>query len=135
MAVVAAEFDAEVFAFASACGRFLAVFVEFQRVGIGVDQRAGLRGMGGDAGHADWLPELIVKRGLAPAGGSIRAGGDNFAIRLRNTARDEHHAAIGKLREHGFIRIAELAVVWHGEIASKPGFAMIVAVDRGGSGG
>ncbi len=71
--------------------------------------------MANDAGHADWLQQLLVKLWLGPVSGSIATDRDDLAIGFGFAARDQHDATIGQRGEHRFVRIAIGIFIGHGD--------------------
>ena len=64
----------------------LAFRVEFKRVRVAEDEHARLLRVRYETSHADGFPQGIIEDGRAPAGGTVRAGGDEAAAGLGDAA-------------------------------------------------
>ncbi len=127
LAFVVAELDGDVAAVAGFA------------IGIGEKQAvaavASFRRKAGHGALADGFLELGMEGGAGPLGGAVGARGEQAAAGGGFRTGVEEDAAIGEFDGGGFVGDVPFAFAGQGDIASFPGGAVVVRIDRGRNGG
>ena len=136
LAFIAADFDADVFAGAALAGLGFAFATTVEVVGVGEeDETLASVVVADDAGHANGLQQRFVELRCAPVRRPIGTGGGEAAMGLGFAAHVEHDATVVEFDNDGFVWIDPFVGAGHGDVASLPCLALIIAVNGGGDAG